>query len=94
MLCRHKTKVSRLFQLTAARRRLETYVCSGNGKGQFQLTAARRRLVFPVADLIWLACFNSQPPEGGWVSAVRPSESAIRFNSQPPEGGWAKGLGN
>ncbi len=33
-------------------------------------------------------CFNSQPPEGGWLGAVVAVVQAERFNSQPPEGGW------
>ena len=34
------------------------------------------------------ACFNTQPPEGGWArnSAFRAARSC--FNTQPPEGGW------
>ena len=31
----------------------------------FQLAAARRRLIQRLASLLLLACFNSQPPEGG-----------------------------
>ena len=34
--------------------------------------------------------FNSQPPGGGWSSAVIPLPIRFRFNSQPPGGGWAK----
>ena len=33
-------------------------------------------------------CFNSQPPEGGWVAAAANHLNTIGFNSQPPEGGW------
>ena len=35
------------------------------------------------------SCFNTQPPEGGWV--YQPVNVAIYlcFNTQPPEGGWA-----
>ena len=36
------------------------------------------------------ARFNSQPPEGGWLSLNRYLHSNSRFNSQPPEGGWDK----
>ena len=33
-------------------------------------------------------CFNTQPPEGGWLPI--PLGQALRrsFNTQPPEGGW------
>ena len=54
----------------------------------FQLTAARRRLAG-----VWMMqrrglSFNSQPPEGGWLSDIPKHVRAVRFNSQPPEGGW------
>ena len=32
--------------------------------------------------------FNTQPPEGGWVSRPLCVMSCGRFNTQPPEGGW------
>ena len=32
--------------------------------------------------------FNSQPPEGGWISKAAAWPITGRFNSQPPEGGW------
>ena len=32
--------------------------------------------------------FNTQPPEGGWVSRLRVTVGVERFNTQPPEGGW------
>ena len=34
-------------------------------------------------------CFNTQPPEGGWVEAERRPVDVSSFNTQPPEGGWA-----
>ena len=78
-----------LFQHTAARRRLDaaTY-----GKQVAKLVSTHSR---PKAAGLWLihgktvsACFNTQPPEGGWTQnagrrLVRPC-----FNTQPPEGGW------
>ena len=34
-------------------------------------------------------CFNTQPPEGGWVlSFLLPKIRSNSFNTQPPEGGW------
>ena len=33
-------------------------------------------------------CFNTQPPEGGWLSRVKPYPLCGGFNTQPPEGGW------
>ena len=40
------------------------------------------------------ACFNSQPPEGGW--SVQSIQRAVKrcFNSQPPEGGWVAKAAN
>ena len=78
-----------LFQLTAARRRL------GNEQQQyivdrmFQLTAARRRLGLMPPPLQSGGRFNSQPPEGGWVSRASRICRHTGFNSQPPEGGWS-----
>ena len=34
------------------------------------------------------ACFNSQPPEGGWLKSSPTAKPKSCFNSQPPEGGW------
>ena len=54
----------------------------------FQHTAARRRLV-PLSDRRpWRACFNTQPPEGGWHASQLSRHDARSFNTQPPEGGW------
>ncbi len=33
-------------------------------------------------------CFNTQPPEGGWLSPSPSTRADLRFNTQPPEGGW------
>ena len=36
--------------------------------------------------------FNTQPPEGGWVSeACYKCHRGRGFNTQPPEGGWKLG---
>ena len=34
--------------------------------------------------------FNTQPPEGGWVSAACNTLNPVCFNTQPPEGGWLR----
>ena len=54
------------FQLTAARRRLDRHKLHPLLALLFQLTAARRRLGSLDVQLGVCACFNSQPPEGGW----------------------------
>ena len=78
-----------MFQLTAARRRLENGLLAPVYDGVFQLTAARRRLVnaeiipnqpIPVST-------HSRPKAAGNLLASALLESC-RFNSQPPEGGW------
>ena len=35
-----------------------------------------------------MECFNTQPPEGGWIMTTEPLFSGYCFNTQPPEGGW------
>ena len=54
----------------------------------FQLTAARRRLARAFRKAPIGMCFNSQPPEGGWMSGTNSAWLSCGFNSQPPEGGW------
>ena len=34
------------------------------------------------------SCFNTQPPEGGWISSFPILIDFASFNTQPPEGGW------
>ena len=56
------------FQHTAARRRLALRPILNLPVNMFQHTAARRRLERLQADMAKLArCFNTQPPEGGWI---------------------------
>ena len=56
-----------MFQHTAARRRLAARRIGLVMKTKFQHTAARRRLACNRARMAVLSCFNTQPPEGGWV---------------------------
>ena len=56
----------RLFQHTAARRRLGRCRHRRDPRVLFQHTAARRRLVFRCPPVYPLRGFNTQPPEGGW----------------------------
>ena len=55
------------FQHTAARRRLALVYIYERGLKMFQHTAARRRLGNPLATAPRTTCFNTQPPEGGWL---------------------------
>ena len=59
----------RLFQHTAARRRLELKAIKARNQSLFQHTAARRRLDGKrFYNSFYKRCFNTQPPEGGWES--------------------------
>ena len=81
-----------LFQHTAARRRLGVILFCRVWGRLFQHTAARRRLVILIhyksgqGDV----CFNTQPPEGGWLSLRGRLFLEYSFNTQPPEGGWCR----
>ena len=35
-----------------------------------------------------IVSFNTQPPEGGWMTYYETSRPDWGFNTQPPEGGW------
>ena len=57
-----------MFQHTAARRRLVLRRFGVLSQIRFQHTAARRRLVWSSFILVVAyLCFNTQPPEGGWL---------------------------
>ena len=77
------------FQHTAARRRLVVLTLTiAPAIAPFQHTAARRRLGSLPTPNWRLYCFNTQPPEGGWLGAIRNTSTQQSFNTQPPEGGW------
>ena len=86
--CQAQNRQRNPFQLTAARRRLGRCINRAAIDRAFQLTAARRRLGRYLITCSTLRCFNSQPPEGGWLTTNSEGEHHDRFNSQPPEGGW------
>ena len=89
MLYRHKTKASKPFQLTAARRRLDSDQATPlsevtisthsrpKAAGTF-ITDSKGRLIVST---------HSRPKaagiRGSWLA-----RRGDRFNSQPPEGGW------
>ena len=79
-----------MFQHTAARGRLVCSYYSLPWFMAFQHTAARGRLVpNPHLSQKNTSCFNTQPPEGGWLFLYSPETSySPCFNTQPPEGGW------
>ena len=73
------------FQHTAARRRLAYHPLIKQHRRLFQHTAARRRL----QDLKILYntnhCFNTQPPEGGWLAGglFRAASECVSTHSRP-----------
>ena len=77
------------FQLTAARRRLESASSSTASSSTFQLTAARRRLGgFDLVRLKSYIRFNSQPPEGGWLwPPLSVTDSKVSTHSRPKAAG-------
>ena len=56
----------KMFQHTAARRRLGQVLTMGGQSPKFQHTAARRRLEAKTTPNPTISRFNTQPPEGGW----------------------------
>ena len=71
--------IQRLFQHTAARRRLEySQFCVFNIV-LFQHTAARRRLVCDRFGWCIFDCFNTQPPEGGWPPKTTHPPMSAKF---------------
>ena len=68
-----------LFQHTAARRRLVRGGALVFRSFRFQHTAARRRLVPPVDFMLFRPCFNTQPPEGGWLGTLAANAPVILF---------------
>ena len=81
-------RVSR-FQHTAARRRLETMLNNAAFLADVS-THSRPKAAGNIKTTVlsWLACFNTQPPEGGWTINSVSSFPICCFNTQPPEGGW------
>ncbi|WP_455019894.1 hypothetical protein [Kingella denitrificans] len=57
----------------------------------FQHTAARRRLAHSAKTTIRLSCFNTQPPEGGWVSMEIKNDvpDSVSTHSRPKAAGAA-----
>ncbi len=79
------------FQLTAARRRLDSHTCGIRSReNQFQLTAARRRLAAKAArHECGSVSTHSRPKAAGRCVVGDPGQTRASFNSQPPEGGWS-----
>ena len=77
------------FQHTAARRRLVLLMKVPNAMMKFQHTAARRRLVaIDIYAFFATCCFNTQPPEGGWLNPNRKQVvDTVSTHSRPKAAG-------
>ena len=87
----HRVHLSRCsFQHTAARRRLAAQTAP-HYPSYHVSTHSRPKAAGNIKTTVlsWLACFNTQPPEGGWTINSVSSFPICCFNTQPPEGGWA-----
>ena len=82
--------IYKVFQHTAARRRLASYCRLRTAPPRFQHTAARRRLVYKSTPHAYSrSCFNTQPPEGGWAAqfAHLICEGLVSTHSRPKAAG-------
>ena len=77
-----------MFQLTAARRRLDECASPPNYANMFQLTAARRRLVIACCRPTTALWFQLTAARRRLGHDARYGAVCVGFNSQPPEGGW------
>ena len=80
---------TRMFQHTAARRRLGVYdaVITGDYRVSTHSRPKAAGIDICIQRLVNTR-FNTQPPEGGWSSDKTSESSNPSFNTQPPEGGW------
>ena len=77
------------FQHTAARRRLAINDCLAVLTGDVSTHSRPKAAGFVnCSNPPLLFCFNTQPPEGGWVCNQTAIYCKLCFNTQPPEGGW------
>ena len=83
-----------MFQHTAARRRLAEPLSFPKAYILFQHTAARRRLGWIIQRRhALIPCFNTQPPEGGWIyQHLFNRECAVSTHSRPKAAGQHTGL--
>ena len=83
------SKATILFQHTAARRRLGYYKYRKLSDDSVS-THSRPKAAGGYLKSLYQPepCFNTQPPEGGWLCFDETIGHGIGFNTQPPEGGW------
>ena len=84
------TRSPNLFQHTAARRRLARWLGVSGLIVKVSTHSRPKAAGLPfVLPCLFVECFNTQPPEGGWKRIRVFNSLNKRFNTQPPEGGWA-----
>ena len=90
---RFYSDLNRMFQHTAARRRLENCINSGVYQLLFQHTAARRRLGFclPSASNFSLVSTHSRPKAAGFSHRTTASGSPVSTHSRPKAAGLGDG---
>ena len=81
----------RLFQHTAARRRLAFSALASASSLKFQHTAARRRLACLSFKKTLKKSFNTQPPEGGWTMTLGQVEQVEVSTHSRPKAAVARG---
>ena len=86
--CRIDTAKLR-FQHTAARRRLDQQNITRQDVTSVSTHSRPKAAGFHVNVVnVFKLCFNTQPPEGGWIAPQLTTSPFCGFNTQPPEGGW------
>ena len=86
--CTFGASILRMFQHTAARRRLLQRGCDNRKRQTFQHTAARRRLQNAVVYSVTIGTVSTHSRPKAAASYCKFSELVyLCFNTQPPEGG-------
>ena len=90
--CLRPPRRQNLFQHTAARRRLGPRPL-GRLLADAVSTHSRPKAAGDPSAIIvgGYQSFNTQPPEGGWITKDYSYRLFVSFNTQPPEGGWMTG---
>ena len=84
-----------VFQHTAARRRLAAFRELKNQLVEVSTHSRPKAAGHSSSCRGWpRCCFNTQPPEGGWLRVTAPLAVLSCFNTQPPEGGWEHAFPN
>ena len=77
--------LSNLFQHTATRRWLRRCTPASLAAVLFQHTATRRWLLLRAGNIAAVACFNTQPPEGGCAPPSQPADPLVVSTHSHPK---------